>query len=333
MTKKQQFLPISLMLGLVILVMALLTAVSTQAQAIATISADQETITVGDPVLLTVSVSHPEDSVVLFPELDPAWGDFVVRSQSPAVTSSLGDGTAVTTQQIDVRLFAPGDFQTQPLAISIADSTGNLTETFAEPIPVNVQSVLVEGDTDLRDIKPQAQLPTPAIWPYVLLGLLTVSVITAFVIWKRRGGKLFGDNRLPHEKALAALAHIDKQKYAANGRYKEQYAAVSDTLRSYFEAIGATPMTDRTTAEIRRDLASGQMKQEDGQRLLMILEDCDMVKFAKVQPSQHEAERLTQNARQLILDTKPLPAVEDSKKNSGPKNKGRKTHKKVEAAV
>ena len=334
MTKKQKFIPITLMMGLVALVLALLTAVTTNAQSMATISTDQEAVTVGDPVMLTVSVTHPEDSVVLFPELEPNWGDLVVRSQSPTLTTSNNDGTAVTTQQIDVRLFAPGQFQTPPIAITISDSAGNVSETIAEPLALAVQSVLIEGDSDLRDIKPQAALSTPTIWPYVLVSLLVAAAAGAFIIWKRRGGKLFVDNRLPHEKALDALTQIDKQKYPANGRYKEQYAAVSSTLRSYFEAIGELPMSDRTTIEIKRDLAAGKMKQADAERLLVILEDSDLVKFAKVQPSQHEAERLTQSARQLILDTKPQPVEEESNKKSGPKNKGQKTPKqKVEVAA
>ncbi len=333
MTRKQQLIPISLMMILVVLVLSFLTAVTSHAQSTATITTDQDEITVGDPILLTVSVTHAADSVVLFPELEPNWGDFVVRSQSaPAVTDN-GDGTAVATQLIDVRVFAPGEFQTQPLAITISDNSGNLSETIAAPILLTVQSVLIEGDTELRDIKPQADLPAPAIWPYLLIAVLTATAVAAFFFWKRRGGSLFVDNRLPHEKALAALGHIDRQKYVANGRTKELYTAVSDTLRTYFEAISTVPMTDRTTAEIRRDLAGAPLKQDEAERLLTILEDSDLVKFAKVRPGQHEAERLTQNARQLILDTKPQPVEEDNKKKSGPKNRGRKNQKQMEIAA
>lgn len=333
MTRKQQLIPISLMTILVVLVLSFLTAVTSHAQAAATITTNQDEITVGDPILLTVSVTHAEDSVVLFPELGPNWGDFVVRDQSAAMLASNGDGTAVTTQQIDVRLFAPGDFQTQPLAITISDNQGNLSEMIAAPVPLTVQSVLIEGDTDLRDIKPQAELPGPAIWPYFLMAVLSMVAVAVFVIWKRHGGNLFVDNRPPHEKALAALSHIDKQKYVVNGRHKKLYTAVSDTLRTYFEAIGPVPMTDRTTAEIRRDLAGGPLQQDEAARLLSILEDSDLVKFAKVQPGQHEAERLTQNARQLILDTKPQPAADESKKKSGPKNRRRKGQKQMEVAA
>jgi hypothetical protein len=190
-----------------------------------------------------------------------------------------------------------------------------------------VQSVLVAGDTELRDIKPQANLPVPTAWPYVIAGLLIVMAMGAFNIYLWRRGQTAVDNRLPHEKALDTLVAIDKQGYARNGRYKEQYAAVSDTLRTYFETITKIPFTDRTTAEIRYDLAAGPLNLGDAQRLLLLLEDADWVKFAKVTPTSHEAERLTQEARQLVLDTKPQPVVEETNKKSGRKNKrgGRKT--------
>jgi hypothetical protein len=345
MTRKQQWIPFILIALVVTLVLAFFTAV-THAQPTATITADKESITVGDPVILTVSVTHPEGSVVLFPELEANWGDFVVRSQSAPETVSNGDGSAVTTQQIDARLFAPGDFQTPPLTIAISDAAGNLSETAVPSLPLTVQSVLVEGDTELRDIKPQAELPLPAVWPYVVGALLAITAVIAFVFFRRRQ-KSVVDNRLPHEKALDALVMIDKQGYVANGRYKEHYAAVSDTLRLYFETITQVPFTDRTTAEIRHDveikrLGDWETTPEQSQRnpnliisqsrgvptanLLRLLEDADLVKFAKVTPSQHEAERLTQEARQLVWDTKPQPTAEEINKKSGRKNKrnGRK---------
>ncbi len=327
MTRKQKWMPFIFVTLVVMGVLAFFTAV-THAQSSATITTDAQAITVGDPVILTVSVTHPKGSVVLFPELQTNWGDFIVRSQSAPQTVSNGDGTAVTSQQIDTRLFAPGDFQTPPLTITIADTAGNLSETAVPSLPLNVQSVLVEGDTELRDIKPQANLPLPAVWPYLAAGLVGTAVV-AFVLFRRRQ-KSAVDNRLPHEKALDALAMIDKQGYVQNGRYKEQYAAVSDTLRTYFETITKIPFTDRTTAEIRYDLAAGPLNLGDAQRLLLLLEDADWVKFAKVTPTPHEAERLTQEARQLVLDTKPQPTAEESgQKNNRQKPKTRQPMKKA----
>jgi len=338
MTRKQKWIPFFAVSLVVTAVLAFFTT-TTYAQssvATATMTADRDTLTVGDPVILTISVTHPEGSVVLFPELDGNWGDFIVRSQSAPETVTNGDGTAVTSQQIDARLFAPGEFQTPPLNITISDRDGNLSETIVPPLGLTVQSVLVEGDNELRDIKPQSELPLFAVWPYLAAGLAMLAVVVVFIIYKHRAGCTAVDNRLPHEKALDALAQIDKQGYVAHGRYKEQYVAVSDTLRAYFEAITPVRFTDRTTAEIRYDLAAGPLSLGEAQRVLLLLEDADWVKFAKVAPNQHEAERLVQDARQLVLDTKPEPDPEVTTKKSGRNNKrgGRKSTKRsMEAAA
>lgn len=315
MNKREKFLPIGAMSALVTLVMLLLFATTAVAQTNATITPNQEAVTVGDPILLTVSVTHPAGSTVLFPELEPNWGDLVVRSQSAPQTADQGNGTAVTTQQIDVRLFALGAFNTPELPITIADSSGALSQTSAAPIPLTVQSVLVEGDSELRDIKPQAALPVPAIWPFIVLGTVAAAAIAALLIWQRRRQPAILDNRLPYEKALDALTHLDKQKYPANGRYKEQYAAVSDILRSYVETSRHIPLTDRTSAEMLPLLRQSNLHAADVQTLLLILEDADLVKFAKVQPSQHEAERLTNDARQFIQNSKPVETIETNHKS------------------
>ncbi len=84
----------------------------------------------------------------------------------------------------DTRLFAPGAFVTPPLAYTVTDGTGNLFEFTAQPVSVNVTSVLVEGDTELRDIKPQAEIPA-ATWLYLLVGGLALAVIGRGLVWLR----------------------------------------------------------------------------------------------------------------------------------------------------
>ncbi|MCZ7672741.1 MAG: hypothetical protein M5U34_39295 [Chloroflexi bacterium] len=58
----------------------------------------------------------------------------------------------------------------------------------------------MEGDTELRDIKPQATLPIPSLWP-VFVAALGALLATAVWFIARRVKEAF-DNRLPHEVAL-----------------------------------------------------------------------------------------------------------------------------------
>jgi hypothetical protein len=291
---------------IIAILIALLTAgvAAAQAPANVTITPSTDSVTVGDPVKLTVTVIHPAGTQVLMPQLEPNWGNFVVRSQSPLETVDNGDGTATTTQIIDVRLFAPGTFETPPLTISIADSSGQVTETAVPPIPITVNSVLVDGDAELRDIKPQATLPSAFAWPALLAA---VGALIAAAVWfiARRVKESF-DNRLPHEVALDRLAAIEQENLPENGRFKSHYTQVTDTLRAYVEQTQGIQATDRTTAEIEKELATTSLTTEQARQFTAILAESDLVKFARVTPGIENAHNLVTQAKQFVADTKPV---------------------------
>ncbi len=154
MNKRLIFIPLILLIALF-----MVGTVAAQTPVTAVVIAPEGPFTVGDPVELQLAVTHPAGYHVIQPELPETWGDFLVKSQSPATTVTLDDGSEMTMFVIDTRLFAPGEFSTPPLTVSVTDGTGQLSEVTAAPVPVILTSVLVEGDSELRDIKPQAEMP------------------------------------------------------------------------------------------------------------------------------------------------------------------------------
>ena len=54
---------------------------------------DRSEMTVGDPVQLTLEVTHPAGYQVVIPKLEQSWGPFEVRGQSQAATEANDDGT------------------------------------------------------------------------------------------------------------------------------------------------------------------------------------------------------------------------------------------------
>ncbi len=269
--------------------------------------------TVGDPVELTLAITHPDDYHIILPQLEEMWGDFTVYAQATPQTVSNGDGTKTTTQTIDVRLFVPGSYDTPPLTIKATDAAGQLSEVIASPASVNVSSVLVEGDTTLRDIKAQADLPFRAIWPWVvgLALLVVVAGALALRLWlKKRRGQVAVDNRQPHEVALDELARIEQLGLPQAGRFKEHYSLVSDCLRLYVEQRYRLPALERTTAEIRDDLKRAPVDQRFASLLLQLLNEADLVKFAKYKPQVPDAQLLVTNTRAIVEMTKPSPVPE-----------------------
>lgn len=276
----------------------------------ATLSAPDGPLTVGDPIPLTLALTHPAGYQVILPMLPDAWGDFAVVSQSPATVVENADGTATTTLLIDARIFQPGDFTTPGIEVSVTDGQGGLQKVTAAPAAISIVSVLEEGDTELRDIKPQAALPMPAAWPWIVTGLATVALV-AVVVWQaRRREKLAVDNRQAHEIALDGLRILEGLRLPEQGRFKEHYTLVSDTVRVYVERRFGVPALERTTAEIRPDLAGTDMAPDVSALLIAFLQESDLVKFSQWAPDVQSAQQLLAHARTIVEATKPEPPAE-----------------------
>ncbi len=310
MNKRLVLLPLLLLIALFTV-----GTVAAQTPVTAVMIAPEGPFTVGDSVELQLAVTHPAGYHVIQPELPETWGDFIVTSQSPATTVTLDDGTEMTMVVIDTRLFAPGEFSTPPLTVSITDGEGQLSEVTAAPVPVSLASVLVEGDSELRDIKPQAELPFVNLLPWIAAGLLlAASATVAFLWWKRRQARLAlaaVDNRLPHEIALDDLSRIGQLGLPEQNRFKEHYTLVSDTIRIYIERTQGVPMLERTTGEIRSGLRNSSLMANNTQKMISFLEESDLVKFSNFSPSEAEAYELITEARHIVEATKPIVITEE----------------------
>lgn len=296
---------------LILLALALVGPVAAQSanpvEASLTVAGDERNV--GDPIEVTLSVKHPADYHVIFPELDQEWGDFVVSSQSPPVTTATDNGLEITSQVIDLRLFSPGTFTTLPLPVSVVNTAGQMSEVVAQPIPIQITSVLVEGDTNLRDIKPQAELPFLNLLPWIVGGLVILLVVAAVTYFIRRGQRRRElaaiDNRLPHEVALDELDLIEGLALPDAGRFKEHYSLVSDCVRLYMEKRYDIPMLERTTGEIQSGLRQTNIEPSAAGQYLSLLDISDLVKFSKFTPEAASAYAMLSSARQIVQITMP----------------------------
>jgi len=314
MNKKVLFIPFLIFL---VLLVAGPAAAQSSDTATAVLAVPDGQLTVGDPIEMTLSVTHPADYHVIMPELTGEWGSFLVQSQSAPITQANGDGTESTSQVIDARIFAPGSFTTPPVIVSLTDDAGQVSEILAEPVALAISSVLVEGDSALRDIKPQAAMPYINILLWVLATVIVVLIIGVIVLLvrRRRARRALAalDNRLPHEVALDELDRIEGLHLPDAGQFKEHFTLVSDTLRIYMEIITKVPMMERTTAEIQKGLKQADLEPSIAAHLLSVLDVSDLVKFSKFTPEPASAYAIVTSARQIVQGTIPVVAEEENR--------------------
>jgi len=297
-----------------------------ESEVIVSAEVDRETITVGDRIVYTVRAEHDQDLVVDFPQLASPWGDFEVLSQRPLQPGKGSQGRVITGKEYVITAFTVGGHTTPPLRVSYLDRQGQTQEVETDSIRITVTSVLTgtEGVTsplDIRDLKPQAELPRDWSWLLWagLAGLVLALAILALLWFLARRRKRAGaaaptvvvDLRPPEEIAYEELERIAGLQLVGQGRFKEHYTLTADCLRRYAEGIYGIPAMDRTTEEFYAALRRARM---DGQQVRLFkdfLDESDLVKFAKYVPPVEEAQEAVPRARYIVDVTKPKRVEED----------------------
>lgn len=303
--------------------LALWGATLAQAQeitAVIEIEADPtDSLTVGDVVPVTLSVTHPAGYRLIPADLTHSWATaelpLEVGAQSAVTIADNGDGTQTSRQTITVTVWEPGQLALPPLSLSMSDPQGNLQTVTSSPAVLTVSSVLVDGDTTLRDIKPPATLPAPSVWPTAtavsVVILLVAGSAVAFVVWRKNRPQ--PDTRSPFQRALDDLTRIEQMNLPAQEMAQAHVTLITDVLRRYLEADFDIPALDQTTAQIVAALnapTAPNLSPAVREQLVALLQEADLVKFANVEPDPTTAVSLGEVVRGLILDMRPAPQLD-----------------------
>jgi hypothetical protein len=166
----------------------------------------------------------------------------------------------------------------------------------------------------LRDVvEPWKVVP---IWEWIiggaLVALLLAAAVVAFLVWWRARQRRL--QQAP-EAPPPLPAHVRaRQQLEEAWRYLSDpdrfCTEVSRILRQYLEERFGWNAPDRTTEEFLQELGSHQ-EFPDPQRGLLadFLTRCDMVKFARHDPTEGELRELHRSALRLVADTAPVPAA------------------------
>lgn len=272
----------------------LTTAVSAQTQI--TLTADRQTLTVGDPLEISIAVAHPPGTTAQLVATD--WGAFELLAGPDAEPSANG-----TTLHLTLTLWAPGAYELPPLPILLTQPDGPSETAVTNPLPITVTSVLTADDRELRDIRPQMSLPQTRIWwPWLLLAAGLVAGGTA--VWRSRRATQPPTN-LPTAQA-EALAALDNLAEPEPGKWAAFATAVLHILRRFLHQTTAIPTEYRTTAELATALPHTPLTAAAQAEIVTLLQKIDAVRFAP-QTETFSAAALTEPARRIILRQPPEP--------------------------
>lgn len=287
---------------------------------------DTTTITVGDRLTLEATVEHAPDAFVLWPDsLDLAPFEVIEVDTLPASRSG---GRAMSARRVVLTAFELGTLELPPLIARIVSAEGDTTRVASDRWRVEVVSVGLDEEGGIREIRGPRSMP-------VGLGAFLPWLVVALALgalgwwWLRRGGAVAEESaaathleRPPDEVALEALGALEAADLPGRGELKRFHVEVSDIVRSYLERRLGVPALESTTGELLAMLTTArvgpEVPREVRRDLRLLLERCDLVKFAKFEPSADESRELVPLARSIVERTRPAPPETDAPADVAP---------------
>ncbi len=165
------------------------------------------------------------------------------------------------------------------------------------------------AELTLRDLKPPVEIPNPWLWLWWALGILFVAAV-AFLLWrywKKQKNQASVPRVIPaHERARKKL----EEALQIISEPEPFTVLVSNTLRVYLEERFNFRAPERTTEEFLYELQNTEhLTPDQKQSLGEFLSRCDLVKFARYEPTETELRELHAAANRLIDETEP-PALD-----------------------
>ena len=256
-------------------------------------------ITLAETLDVEISAAVEDGYEVVMPDLSGGIEGFEVYDWRAMDERLDENGRVVTTVKYRFEPMVDGVVEIGEMVFgyrqSGGDGAGGLPggEVKTEPIEVTVVSMLGEKAATevIDDIEEVVELADWR-WLWWAGGGFAGAVILAAVILYRRKGRVDAQVRVfkaAHELAYERLGELEAKGFVEAGLLKEFYEGLSNVLRYYIEDRFALRAPERTTEEFLYELRySYVLGSEDKDSVGQFLRHCDLVKFAKQEPTEVE---------------------------------------------
>lgn len=281
-----------------LLVTAISTAETESGKSESTLSAsfDRDSARLGSTVVLTLKYHLPEGAhLTAKPEIKGLENLTIV-------------GTKVEPELIKITVLVDKleALKTGPFLLPYLDKEGNARSLKADAGKIKTLSNLGDKpeEAQLRPIQGIIPTTSPLLkyWPWIA-GLLGLVLIMLLLWWyrSRRTKKLSAEiMEPPHIIAIKGMKELQAAGLFERGKVKEFYFRFSEILRRYLEAIRGFPAAEFTTQEI-----ASAVREDEDRRLLSLLRQADLVKFADSVPTQGRKDEDLKWAFSYIEETSP----------------------------
>jgi len=250
-------------------------------------SVDRDTLTVGDPVLLSVTVELASGWQVADPGVARAIGDLDVLETEPALQTRLAAGATRIVFRYRLAAYRVGELSIPPIVVSFTGPRGASGSAATAAHPITVRSVILpeEDVTDIKPLKPQ--LPIPGLLGSELVRLIFAAIalvavlicvaVVALLLRRPREGAIEG--LTPAGRALAELETLGALGLPEQGRSADHYEQMTAILRRYVAEQFRLPAAERTPRELRLEMERAGVDPQQRAAIFEILEEGEIVRF------------------------------------------------------
>ncbi len=287
-----------------------------------TASIDSNYIQIGQQVKLLLSVSYNVNNgkhvKITWPEItDTISKEIEVVNQSKIdtiIADSSNPFQFTQNKTLFITSFDSGTWVIPPIKfLSNTDSTAFYTQA----LKLNVSNIAVDTTMAIKDVKPILEVNYNWIdWIkdniYSILtatvAIIIILVIIYYIRKKLKNKPIAIVPEIPkvpaHIIALEKLDKLKNDKLWQEGKLKQYYSILADTVREYTENRFKIQALEQTTDEILLGFRNVAIDEESKAKLKQILLLSDLVKFAKENPLPVENETSMANAYDFINGTK-----------------------------
>ena len=150
---------------------------------------------------------------------------------------------------------------------------------------------------------------------YIWLGLAILALILAIILYfvfRKKKEQIAIENRIPpYITAMQRLGELDEQQLWQNNKVKQYYIELTDIIRTYIERELNIPALESTTDELMETIQDFNkiktldLPKETIDNLQKLLQEADLVKFAKHKPVSGEIQSHRVDTELIIKDLKP----------------------------
>lgn len=273
----------------------------------------KEKITIAQTLLLELEAAIAPGYEVQMPKVDKALENFGLLDLQNMGDRLDENNNVVSRYRYRLEPFLSGTFAMPAFTFDFYDVNNPDEKKYrldTEPIDIEVASLLGEQRAELHiaDIEGVVAMPKePSYW--WVWAMCVIVVIAAGLAWltlrRRRLQELVRILRPAHEIAYARLRALVAEDLVKAGRIKEFYERISDILRHYIEHRFDLRAPERTTEEFLIELQwTDALSDSDKEHLGEFLKHCDLVKFARHEPTSEQIQRTFDLVKDFIEKTK-----------------------------